>query len=77
MMAGKVDRQGEPQMLPPFPLEKKSRCYVNVANVEGLLQMMVFQDLSQPGEESVCVAGLLFTREQFQEMMRMMGTPEL
>jgi hypothetical protein len=37
--------------------------------------MLVFQ--SQPGEKGVCVADLLFTREQFQEMARIMGMPSL
>jgi hypothetical protein len=37
--------------------------------------MLVFR--SQPGEKSVCVADLLFTRDQFQEMARVMGMPSL
>jgi hypothetical protein len=69
------EEQVEPQMLSPYTLERTAGCYVKVAHVEGPLRMMVFQ--SRPGEKSVCVADLLFTREQFQEMARVMGMPGL
>lgn len=51
----------EPQTLSPYALDRTAGFYVKVRNVEGLLQMLVFQ--SQQGEKSVCVADLLFTRE--------------
>jgi hypothetical protein len=65
----------EPHMLSPYTLERTAGCYGKVANVEGLLRMMVFQ--SRPGEASVGVADLLFTREHFQQMARVMGMPGL
>jgi len=37
--------------------------------------MLVFR--SQPGEKRVGVADLLFTRDQFREMARVMGMPSL
>jgi hypothetical protein len=71
------DEELEPQLLTPYTLERKAGCYVMLKNVEGLLRMLVFQGLEWPGEQSVCVADLLFTREQFQEMMRVMRIPGL
>jgi hypothetical protein len=67
------DEEPEPQTLSPYALDRTTGFYVKVRNVEGLLRMLVFQ--SQQGEKSVCVADLLFTREQFQEMARVMGMP--
>jgi hypothetical protein len=72
-----ADEEPEPQMLAPYTLERKAGCYVMLKNVEGLLRMLVFQGPEWPGEKSVCVADLLFTREQFQEMMRVMRIPGL
>jgi hypothetical protein len=39
------------------------------------LRMLVFQGPERAGEKPVCVADLLFTREQFHEMARIMGCP--
>ena len=64
-------------MLTPYALERTAGFYVKVKNVEGLLRMLVFQGPEQPGEKSICVADLLFTRDQFQEMARVMGMPSL
>jgi hypothetical protein len=72
-----ADEELEPQMLMLYTLERKARCYVMLKNVEGLLRMLIFQGPEWPGEQSVCVTDLLFTREQFQEMMRVMGIPGL
>jgi len=72
-----ADEELEPQMLTPYTLERKAGCYVMLKNVEGLLRMLVLQGPEWPGEKSVCIADLLFTREQFQEMMRVMGIPGL
>jgi hypothetical protein len=44
-----------------------------VRNPEGLLRMLVFQGPERVGERPNCVADLLFTRDQFQEMMPVMG----
>ena len=35
--------------------------------------MLVFQSPERAGEKPACVADLLFTRDQFQEMARIMG----
>jgi hypothetical protein len=71
------DDDPEPQMLVPYALERKTGFYVKVKNAEGLLRMLVFQGPERAGEKPVCVADLLFTREQFQELMRVMGVPGL
>jgi hypothetical protein len=39
--------------------------------------MLVCQRPERAGEQAVCVADLLFTREQFQEIARVMGMPAL
>jgi len=72
-MAGAVEEQA--QTLSPSVLDRATGFYLKARTVEGLLRMLVFQ--SQPGEKSVCVADLLFTREQFQEMARIIGMPRL
>jgi hypothetical protein len=72
-----ADEAPEPRMLTPYTLEWKVGCYVMVKNVEGLLQMLVFQGPERPGERSVCVTDLLFTRDKFQEMARIMGMPNI
>jgi hypothetical protein len=69
--------QVEPQTLSPYALDRTTGFYVKVRNVEGLLRMLVFQGPARDGERSTCVADLLFTREQFQEMARIMGLPGL
>jgi hypothetical protein len=69
--------QVEPQTLSPYALDRTTGFYVKVRNVEGLLRMLVFQGPERDGERSRCVADLLFTREQFQEMARVMGMPNL
>jgi hypothetical protein len=74
-MAGEVEEQV--QTLSPYALDRTAGFYVKVRNVEGLLRMLVFQGSARDGEKSVCVADLLFTREQFQEMARVMGMPSL
>jgi hypothetical protein len=67
----------EPQTLSPYALDRSTGFYVKVRNVDGLLRMLVFQGPARPGEKANCVADLLFTREQFQEMARVMGMPRL
>jgi hypothetical protein len=71
------DEEPNPQVLTPYALDRTTGFYVKVQNVEGLLRMLVFQGPERAGEKPVCVADLLFTREQFQEMARVMGMPEL
>jgi hypothetical protein len=71
------DEESTPQTLTPYDLDRTTGFYVKVHNVEGLLRMLVFQGPEQAGEKSVCVADLLFTRDQFQEMARVMGMPNL
>jgi hypothetical protein len=65
------------QTLTPYALDRTTGFYVKVRNVEGLLRMLVFQGPERVGEGPNCVADLLFTRDQFQEMMRVMGMPGL
>jgi hypothetical protein len=67
------EEQVEPQTLSPYALDRATGFYVKVRNVEGLLRMLVFQGPERAGEKPVCVADLLFTREQFHEMARIMG----
>jgi hypothetical protein len=71
------EEQVEPQTLSPYALDRTTGFYVKVRNVEGLLRMLVFQGPDRAGERPNCVADLLFTREQFQEMARIMGMPGL
>jgi hypothetical protein len=66
--------QHETQTLTPYALDQMTGFYVQVKNVEGLLRMLVFQ--SQPGERGICVADLLFTRDQLQEIAGVMGIAE-
>jgi hypothetical protein len=72
-MAEEVEERA--QTLSLYALDRATGFDVKVRNVEGLLRMLVFQ--SQPGENSVRVADLLFTRDQFQDMARIMGMPSL
>jgi hypothetical protein len=72
-----ADEEPEPQILNPYALDRKTGFYVKVKNAEGLLRMLVFQGPERAGEKPVCVADLLFTRDQFQEMARIMGMPNL
>ncbi len=72
-MAEEVEERA--QTLSPYALDRATGFHVKARNVEGLLRMLVFQ--SQPGEKSACVADLLFTRDQFQDMARVMGMPSL
>jgi hypothetical protein len=65
------------QTLNPYALDRTTGFYVKVRNVDGLLRMIVFQGPERAGEKPVCVADLLFTRDQFQEMARVMGIPGL
>jgi hypothetical protein len=69
------DEEPNPQVLTPYALDRTTGFYVKVRNVEGLLRMLVFQ--SQSGEENVCVADLLFARDEFQEIMRVISMPVL
>ena len=70
-MAEEVEERA--QTLSPYALDRTTGFYVKVRNVDGLLRMLVFQGPERDGERSRCVADLLFTREQFQEMARVMG----
>jgi hypothetical protein len=74
-MAEEVEERA--QTLSPYALDRATGFYVKVRNVEGLLRMLVFQGPERDGENAKCVADLLFTREQFQEMARIMGMPNL
>jgi hypothetical protein len=65
------------QTFTPYALDRATGFYVKVRNVEGLLRMLVFQGPERAGEKPNCVADLLFTRDQFQEMARIMGVPNL
>ena len=69
--------QVEPQTLSPYALDRTTGFYVKVRNVEGMLRMLVFQRPERDGENAKGVADLLFTREQVQEMARVMGVPSL
>ncbi len=71
------EEQHETQTLTPYALDRMTGFYVKVRNVEGLLRLLVFQGPVRDGEKPTCVADLLFTREQFQEMARVMGIPSL
>jgi hypothetical protein len=75
--ADTMAEEEQPQTLTPYALDRATGFYVKVRNVEGLLRMLVFQGPARDGERSTCVADLLFTREQFQEMARVMGMPNL
>lgn len=72
-MAGEAEEQVH--TLSHYALNRATGFYVKVRNVEKLMRMLVFQ--SRPGERGVCVADLLCTREQFQDMAQLTGTPGL
>jgi hypothetical protein len=72
-----ADEEPEPQTLTPYALDRTTGFYVKVRNVEGLLRILVFQGPERAGERPNCVADLLFTRDQFQEMAKIMGMPGL
>jgi hypothetical protein len=74
-MAEEVEERA--QMLSSYALDRTTGFYVKVRNVEGILRMLVFQGPERAGERPNFVADLLFTREQFQEMARIMGMPGL